>query len=50
MFRRAWATTRKEFPLVDVAKAGGWSDTATLLNCYTAPDPATMLAVLEHSA
>ena len=49
-FRRAWATERKHFPLVDVAAAGGWGDTSTLLKCYVAPDAATTLRVLEHTA
>ncbi len=32
-YRRGWATSRKFFPLVDVAATGGSSDTATLLKC-----------------
>lgn len=46
-FRRGWATKRKHLPLVDVAEAGGWArDSATLMKCYTHPDPATTLAVV----
>ena len=28
-YRRAWATTRKHLPVVDVAAAGGWTDIGT---------------------
>lgn len=38
-FRRAWATKRKHLSLKDVAYAGGWKDTGTLLRCYQQPDP-----------
>ena len=33
-FRRGWATARKHLPLPDVMKAGGWTDTATILKSY----------------
>ncbi|HSU92217.1 MAG TPA: tyrosine-type recombinase/integrase [Gemmatimonadaceae bacterium] len=33
-YRRAWATARKHLPITDVAAAGGWKDTETLLTCY----------------
>ena len=33
-FRRGWATARKHMPLQDVAKGGGWTDTATVTKCY----------------
>ncbi len=46
MFRRAWATERKDLPLKDVAAAGGWRDTSTLLR-YQHPDEETMRAVVE---
>lgn len=46
-FRRLWATERKPFPLRDVAYAGGWSDTSTLLNIYQQPDVDTLQAVVE---
>ncbi len=46
MFRRVWATERKDLPLKDVAAAGGWRDTSTLLR-YQQPDEATLRAVVE---
>lgn len=46
-YRRKWATERKFLPLADVAAAGGWSDTSTLLNVYTRPDSATLFAVVS---
>jgi hypothetical protein len=45
-FRRKWATERKHLPAVDVAAAGGWSGTDTLLRCYQQADDVTMLAVI----
>ncbi len=48
-YRRAWATARKHLPLVDVASAGGWKSTATLLRCYMQPDEATMYRVISES-
>lgn len=45
-FRRAWATDRKDLPLKDVAAAGGWRDTSTLLR-YQQPDEETLRAVVE---
>ena len=33
-YRRSWASARKHLSLVDVAAAGGWTDTGTLLRCY----------------
>jgi integrase len=47
-FRRKWATDRKNYPVVDVAAAGGWRDIRTLLTCYQQPDPDTMRAVVER--
>jgi integrase len=47
-FRRKWATERKHHPIRDVAYAGGWSDTQTLLTCYTHPDLDTMREVVDH--
>jgi hypothetical protein len=44
---RKWATERREFPLKDVAAAGGWKDVTTLLTCYQHADEATMLKVME---
>jgi integrase len=48
-YRRAWATARKHLPLKDVAEAGGWRSTDTLLRCYTQVDEATMLAVVSET-
>ena len=42
-----WATARGHLPLKDVAVAGGWTDTETLLTCYQHPDRAALLAVME---
>ena len=47
-YRRAWATTRKHLPVVDVAAAGGWSDITTLLKCYQHADYETLLDVMSH--
>jgi hypothetical protein len=41
-----WATERKNLPTVDVAAAGGWAGTETLVRCYQQADDATMLAVV----
>jgi hypothetical protein len=46
-YRRAWATARKHLSLRDVAEAGGWRSTETLLRCYTQVDEATMLKVVR---
>jgi hypothetical protein len=48
-YRRAWATARKHLPLKDVAEAGGWRSTDTLLRCYTQVDEATMLKVVTET-
>ncbi len=48
-YRRKWATERKRLPVIDVAQAGGWSDTQTLLTCYQQPDPETLLTVVSES-
>lgn len=45
-FRRKWATERKHLSVSDVARAGGWSNVATLQRCYQQPDEATMLEVV----
>ncbi len=47
-YRRKWATERKDLSLKDVAAAGGWKDTETLLRCYQYPDADTLLAVMEE--
>jgi integrase len=47
-YRRKWATERKHLPIVDVAAAGGWRDTETLLRCYQQPTNDTLLAVMSE--
>jgi hypothetical protein len=47
MFRRVWATERKDLPVKDVAAVSGWRDTSTLLR-YQQPDARTMRAVVER--
>ncbi len=47
-YRRKWGSERKHLSLVDVAAAGGWKDTQTLLTCYQQPDPETLLAVMSE--
>lgn len=47
-YRRKWATERKHLSLTDVAAAGGWKDTDTLITCYQAPDSKTLLAVMSE--
>jgi hypothetical protein len=46
-FRRLWATERKHLSLKDVAYAGGWKDTATLLAVYQKPDADTLQLVVD---
>jgi integrase len=47
-YRRKWATERKHHPLKDVAAAGGWNDTDTLVKVYQQADPQTLLAVMSN--
>lgn len=47
-YRRAWATARRRLPITDVAAAGGWKDTETLLTCYQQADTQTLLAVMAE--
>lgn len=49
-YRRLWAVERKHLSDVDVAKAGGWRDLATMKRSYQRPDPATVLRVIENAA
>lgn len=49
-FRRAWATRRKNLPLADVMRAGGWRDVAALQEAYSQADARTTLRVVEHGA
>jgi integrase len=46
-FRRQWASARKHLAVADVAYAGGWADTSTLLTCYQRPDPETVEEVVN---
>src|SRR5437660_10579369 len=46
-FRRKWATERKNYPVRDVAAAGGWEDLPTAL-MYTHPDLDTLQQVMDH--
>ena len=48
-YRRSWATSRKDLPVVDVAAAGGWSDIGTLMKCYQQADDFTLLEVMSHA-
>ena len=47
-WRRKWATERKGMPVKDVAAAGGWSDTATLLRSYQQSDEAKLQSRLNQ--
>jgi hypothetical protein len=47
-YRRAWASSRKHLPDVDVSRAGGWRDLATMKQSYQQADPATMLKAIEN--
>ena len=47
-FRRKWATERKHLPMVDVAAAGGWKSTETLMRCYVQADEGTMFDVMSE--
>lgn len=48
-YRREWATERKHLPDVDVAAAGGWSDTTSLKTAYQHADPETMYTVVTSA-
>lgn len=48
-YRRGWATARKHHSLVDVALAGGWKRTETLMRHYVQADAATTIRVLEEA-
>jgi hypothetical protein len=49
-YRRLFAVERKHQPDVDVARAGGWRDLATMKRSYQQPDPTTTLRVIENEA
>lgn len=46
--RRKWATERKGYPVKDVAAAGGWRDSETLLKSYLQTDPDTVRQIVLH--
>ena len=48
-YRRLWASERKHLPDVDVSRAGGWRDVATMKASYQLADPATMLRAIENT-
>jgi integrase len=48
-FRRGWASSRRHVPDVDVAKAGGWKDTATMKRCYQHSDSAGVLHAVNDA-
>ncbi|HEY2378919.1 MAG TPA: hypothetical protein VGH98_23270 [Gemmatimonadaceae bacterium] len=48
-YRRLWASERKHLPDVDVSRAGGWRDLATMKQAYQQPDAATTLRVVENA-
>ena len=45
-WRRKWATERKGMPIRDVAAAGGWTETRTLLASYQQSDDCTLQRVV----
>ena len=47
-YRRKWATARKGHSRKDVAAAGGWQDTETLLRCYQQPGNETLPVVMSE--
>jgi hypothetical protein len=48
MFRRPWATERKDLSLKGRGlRCGGWKDTTTLLNVYHQPDTESLQEVVE---
>jgi integrase len=49
-YRRGWATARKHLPPPDVAAAGGWTGTESLIRYYLHADEQTMLQVVLSGA
>ena len=47
-YRRLFASERKHLPDVDLMRAGGWRDLATMKRSYQQADPATTLCVIEN--
>ncbi len=48
-YRRKWATERRNLPLTDVAAAGGWQNSATLLRCYQQRRNDALLVVMSEA-
>jgi integrase len=48
-YRRLWASERKHLSDVDVARAGGWRNTAVMKQAYQQADPQTVLSVVENT-
>ena len=48
-YRRKWSTERKHLPDVDVAAAGGWSNTRALKMSYQQVDELTMYSVVADA-
>lgn len=46
VWRRKWATERKDYPAKDVMTAGGWNDPRSLETAYKQADPHTTLQVV----
>ena len=47
-YRRLFASERKHLPDVDLMRAGGWRDLATMKRSYQQADSATTLRVIEN--
>jgi hypothetical protein len=43
-----WASARRHLSIRDVAAAGGWKDTDSLLKSYMQPDPETIWQVVNE--
>jgi len=47
-YRRGFASMRKDMPIVDLARAGGWAESGeTIRRCYQHPDEATLRQVVD---
>lgn len=47
-YRRGFASMRKDMPIVDLARAGGWAESGeTIRRCYQHPDEATLREVVD---
>jgi hypothetical protein len=47
-YRRKWATERKQQPVTDVAAAGRWQNTTTLMTCNQQPTNDALVAVMNE--